>query len=88
MNSQAEDQEQLSGYENEVPFHENAFAFSPDFPIIRNLSDVLPHIRPDSGIKSHVWADRFVGMPLQNAGQLTLDQIPPPALLRQNIADL
>jgi len=62
MNSQAEDQEQLSGYENEVPFHENAFAFSPDFPIIRNLSDVLPHIRPDSGIKSHVWADRFVGI--------------------------
>jgi len=47
---------------NGETFHKGAFAFSPNFPIIECLDDVLPHIRPDEGIKTHAWGKDFVGV--------------------------
>lgn len=47
--------------EADAPLHAGAFAFSPDFPVIENVSDIEAHVRPDAGLKIHVWGGRFLG---------------------------
>lgn len=47
---------------NSGPLHGGAFAFTADFPTLRTIEDVRPFIRPDEGIKAHVWAEDFIGV--------------------------
>lgn len=45
----------------EASLHQGAFAFTPDFPVIEHISRIEANVRPDAGLKIHIWGGRYIG---------------------------